>query len=115
MKAVLNLKTARDKCPPVTQDPDKTKFKVGSMVLLNSCAPACVFDTKCKPIFRICKQISDKVFDVQDSAGKAGCVSIQILQLLQLAEHVLTCLPDTTSFRGTMKYINHPSLMPNVV
>ena len=33
MMTILNLKTARDKCPPPIIDPHKTDFKVGDMVL----------------------------------------------------------------------------------
>ena len=40
--------------------------------------------------------------------------SIQKLQLLYPAEHMLTNLPDITSFGHTTKYINHPSLIPDV-
>ena len=34
MKAVLNLKMTQDKCPPPIEDPGKTNFKIGDMVLL---------------------------------------------------------------------------------
>ena len=43
--AVLNLKTARDKCLPPTRDPDKAKFKVGDMVLIKNHALTNAFDT----------------------------------------------------------------------
>ena len=72
------------------------------------------FDTKNKPTFRICKWISDKAFDVHDSAGKVKWVSIQLLKLLHPTEHVLRWLPYITSFGWLMKYINHPNLMPNL-
>ena len=36
MMTVLNLKTARDQCPPLIIDPQKSYFKVGDMVLLKS-------------------------------------------------------------------------------
>ena len=36
MMAVLNLKMARDKCPPPIRDPDKTDFKIGDMVLMKT-------------------------------------------------------------------------------
>ena len=33
-KWVLNLKMARDKCPPLVRDPNKTNFRRGDMVLM---------------------------------------------------------------------------------
>ena len=41
-------------------------------------------------------------------------VSIQHLQLLYPAEHMLSNLPNITSFGCSTKYINHPNLMPNL-
>ena len=61
------------------QDPDKAEFKVGDMVLLKSHAPTSVFGIKYKPSSRICKWISNKAFDLEDSAGKVRCVAIQHL------------------------------------
>ena len=87
MMAVLNLKTARDKFLPLILDQDKDQFRIGDMVLLKNHAPANAFDTKYKPSFRICKWISNKALDVQDSAGKVRHVSIQHLQLLHPTEH----------------------------
>ena len=78
MMALLNLKTARGKCLPPIWDQDKVDFKMGDMTLKDH-LPTNAFDTKYKPSFRICKWISDKAFDVQDSAGKVRCVSIQHL------------------------------------
>ena len=52
------------------------------MVLLKNDVPTNTIDIKNKPSFRICKQISDKAFDVQESAGKVRCVSMQHLHLL---------------------------------
>ena len=69
--AVLNLKTARDKCHPPIQDPDNAELKIEDMILLKNHAPTDAFDAKYKHKFRICKQISDKAFDVQDSAGNS--------------------------------------------
>ena len=57
--AILNLKTARDKCPPPIRDPDKTDFKIGDMVLIKNHTPKDAFDSNYKPSFRICKKISD--------------------------------------------------------
>ena len=70
MTAVLNLKIARDKCPPPIRDPDKTDFKIGDMVLMKNHTPKDAFDLECKPSFRICKKISGKEFDVQGSVRK---------------------------------------------
>ena len=36
MMAVLNIKTAIDKCPPPIQDQDNAEFKVGDMVVLET-------------------------------------------------------------------------------
>ena len=112
MMAVLILRTARDKCPPPIRDPDKMEFKIGDIVLMKNHTPKDTFDSKYKPSFRICKKISDKAFDIQNSAGKVRWVSIQHLQLLYPAEYVFTNLPDKTSFGCTTKYINYPNLMP---
>ena len=60
---------ARDKCPPEIRDPNNTNFKIRGMVLIRIDTPMDTFDLKYKPCFRICKKISDKAFDVQDSAG----------------------------------------------
>ena len=53
MMAVLNLKVARDRCPPLTLDPNKAEFKVGDMVLLKNHAQTNTFDAKYKPSFKI--------------------------------------------------------------
>ena len=39
MIPVLNLKMARDKCPPTIGDPYKTDFKIGDMVLIKKHTP----------------------------------------------------------------------------
>ena len=106
--AALNLKMARNKYPPQIRDPNKTNSKIGDHT------PKDTFDSKYKPSFIICKKISDKASDVQDSTGKVRGVSIQHLQLLHSLEHVLTNLLDITSFGCTTKYINHPYLMPDL-
>ena len=84
------------------------------MVLLKNHAPTTAFDIEYKTSYRICKQISDKVFDIQDNTGKVRHTSIQHLQLLYPTDQVLTQLPDMTSFGQMTKYINHPKLIPNL-
>ena len=54
------------------------------LVTLKNDPPANALGTNYKPSFRICKCISDKAFDVQDSTGKVICLSLQHLQLLIL-------------------------------
>ena len=76
--------------------------------------PTAALGSKYKPSFRICKRLSDKAFDVQDSTGKIRHVSIEHLQLLYPTEHVLTHLPGMNSFGQTTKYINHPNLTSNL-
>ena len=71
MMAILNLKTARDKCSPPIGDLGKTDFKIEYMVLVKNHPLKDAFDSKYIPSFRICKKISDKVFDEQQSTGKA--------------------------------------------
>ena len=91
------------------------KYKIEDMGLVkNLTLIKDAFDSKYEPSSRICKKISDTPFDVQDSTGKVRWVSIPHLQLLHPAEHMLTNLPDITSFGHTTKYINHPNLMPNL-
>ena len=111
MMAVHNLKIAWDKCPPPLRDPDKTEFKVEEMMLLKKHTPIDDFNTKHKPSFKICNRISDKAFDVQDSTGMNRWISLQYLQLLHPTEHVLTHLPDMTSF-GWLMMINYLNIMP---
>ena len=60
MMALLNLIMAWDKNPTPTSDPSKTNFKIGDIVLLRNHTPKDTFDSKYKPGFRICKNISDK-------------------------------------------------------
>ena len=45
MVAVLNLKRAREKCLPLTGNPDKNEFKVNDLVLLKNHASTSAFDT----------------------------------------------------------------------
>ena len=46
MMTVLNLKTARDKCPPPIYNPNKTDFKAGDMVLLKNYTLTTAFGSK---------------------------------------------------------------------
>ena len=84
------------------------------MVLLRNHTPKDTFDSKYKPSFPICKKMSGKVFDVQDNLGKIKRVSIQHLQLLHHAVHLLTNLPNINCFGQAMKHINHLNLMPDL-
>ena len=95
--AVLNLKIAQDKCSPLLRDPDKTEFKVEDVVLLENNVQMDAFNTKYKPSSRSYR-ISDQAFDAYNSIRKIRWVSIQHLQILHPTEHVLTHLPDMTSF-----------------
>ena len=70
MMAVLNLRMALDKSPPIIKDPSKANFKRGNMVLLGNHTPKETFCPKYKLRFQICKKISDKAFEVQDNLGK---------------------------------------------
>ena len=115
MMAILNLKLEESNVLLwLERDQGKTEFKVEDMVLLNNHTPTDAFNTKYKPNFRICKRISDKVFGIQGIAVKIRWVCIQHLQLLYPMEHILTHLSHRTSFGQTMKYINHPNLLPNL-
>ena len=42
----LHLKMDRDKCPLPINDPNKTDFKVGDMVLLKNHPPTTAFDSQ---------------------------------------------------------------------
>ena len=81
------------------------------MVHLRNHTPKDTFNSKYKPSFRIWKTIADKAFDIQDHLGKIQKVSLQHVQLLNPAEHVLTNLPDINPFWWATKYINHSNLM----
>ena len=48
-------------------DPHKTNIKVRDMVLLKKHIPTTQLDVKYKTSYWICKWISDKAFDIQDS------------------------------------------------
>ena len=48
MMIVLNLKTARDECPPHIKEHDGIEFKVGDTVLLKNHTPNTAFDIKYK-------------------------------------------------------------------
>ena len=54
MMTVLNLKTAKDRCPPHTKDSYETDFKVGDMVLLENHTLTTAFDVKYKASYGIC-------------------------------------------------------------
>ena len=70
MMTVLNLKTARDKCPAPIKDPNKTDFKVGGVVPLKCHTLTTAFDVKYKTSYIIYKHHSEKAFDIQDNTGK---------------------------------------------
>ena len=70
MMAILNLKTAWDKCPPPIRDLDKADLKVGDMVLIKNHTPEDTFDSKYNPCFQNCKRILDKALDVHNITGK---------------------------------------------
>ena len=67
MMTVLDLKTARDKCPPKTIDSHENDFKVEDMVLLKNHTPTTAFDVKYKTSYQTCKHLSKKAFDIQDT------------------------------------------------
>ena len=51
------------------------------MVLLNNYTPTTTLDVKYKTSYWVCKQQSDKAFDIKDSSGKsdAHLYNLQIL------------------------------------
>ena len=59
--AVLNLKTARDKCPSQIRDPSKTNVKIGDMVLIRSHTPKDTSVSKYQHSFIICKKFSARL------------------------------------------------------
>ena len=85
--------TSKNICDPIPLDKPKNHTALPyitiDVVLLKNNVLTNAFDTKHKPRLRICKQISDKSFDAQDSSGEVSSVSIQHLQLLHATEHVL--------------------------
>ena len=96
--AALNLKMAYDKCPPPIKDPSNANFEIGDMALLRNLTPKDTSASKYQPMFWIFKKIWEKAFEAQDNLGKVKWVSIQHLQLLHPAEHMLTNLPDINYF-----------------
>ena len=56
--------------PHQRSNPTKANFKIGDMVLLRNHTPKDTFNSEYKQSFQICKNISDRIFEVQDNLGK---------------------------------------------
>ena len=84
------------------------------MILIKNQAPQTAFDVKYKPSYHIVKKIRKKAFDVQDPIGKIQRVSAEHMQFIYPAEYYLIALPQNKNFGRTVKYINHPNLMPDL-
>ena len=72
------------------------------------------FAAKSKPSYRIIKKIDDKSYSMQDPTGKVKRVSTKHLQFIYPAEYYVTALPQMEMSGRTAKFINHPSLMPDL-
>ena len=51
---------------------------------------------------------------MKDPSGKVKRVSARHLQFMYPAEYYVTALPQIEMFGRTAKFINHPSLMPDL-
>ena len=114
MLAVMNLKMSHDRHPPPTGNSCNDELKTGDLVLIKNQTPQPPFDARYKPSYQIIIKIGDKSFDVQDPTGKVKRVSVRYLQFMYPAEYYVTALPQMEMFGRTAKFINHPSLMPDL-
>ena len=114
MLAVLNKKMSNNRYPPPTGNPHNEELKIGDLVLIKNQTPQAPFNAKYKPSYKIIKRIGDKSFDVQGPTGEVKRVSAWQLQFMYPAEYYVTVLPQMEMFGRTAKFINHPSLMPDL-
>ena len=60
------------------------------------------------------EEIINKVYDLQGITVHVRHASVADIQSLMPAEYIVSILPDVKSFRWACKYINEPSLMPDL-
>ena len=114
MLAVLNFKMSQDRYPPSMGNPHYDELKMGDLVLIKNQTPQSPVDARYKPVYQIIKKIGDKSSDMQDPTGKVKRVSAKHLQFMYHAEYYVTALPQMDMYGRAAKFINHPSLMPDL-
>ena len=114
MLAELNLKMSHDRYPPPTGNSCNDELKIGDIVLIKTQTPPSPFNARYKPSYGIIKNIGDKSFNVQDPFSKVKRVSARHLQFMYPAEYYVTALPQIEIVGRTAKFINNPSLMPDL-
>ena len=62
----------------------------------------------------ICKLINDGAYDLQNTTGHVRCASVAGIRLLMPLEYIVSMLPVIKVFRWAWKYINDPSLIPDL-
>ena len=113
MLAALNLKKkARDR-QPNKMTFENSKFKVGRFRIAEKPQEATIY-AKHMTNFRMCKIIHDRIYDLQNPSGHVWCLALAGIQLLMPAEYIVSLLPDKIEIWRTCRYINDPSIMPNL-
>ena len=112
MLAAVNLKGARDK-QSIQKAKDPLKFKVRDFLLIKNHKKQ-IWNIKYMPDFHICKVINNRPYDFEDPTGHVQHASVADIQLLMPAEYIVSMLPNIKAFGQAWKYINVPSMMPDL-
>ena len=105
---------SHERYPPLMGNPHNDELKIGDLVLIKNQTPQSPFNARYKPSYQIIKKIGDKSFKVQDPTGKVKRVSARHLEFMYPAEYYVTVLPQIEMTGRTVKFINHPGLMPDL-
>ena len=114
MLVVLNLKMLHDRYPPPMGNLLNDELKKGDLVLIKNQTLQSPFSARYEPSYRIIKKIGDKSYHVQDPTGKVKRVTARILQFMYPAEYYVAALLQIQMCGRTVKFINHPCLMPDL-
>ena len=110
--AAINMKRARDR-QPNKKTRDLSKFKVRDLVPLKNHKEQ-KWDAKYMPNFCICKAIKNRAYELQGPCGHVRCSTVADIQLLMPTECIVSMLLDIKAFGQLCKFINDPSLMPDL-
>ena len=64
--------------------------------------------------FHICKVINERVYGLQVLCGYICQALVADIQLLLPVEYIVSFLLDTKAFERSHKYVNDPSIMPQL-
>ena len=95
-------------------NPHNDELKMRDLVLIKNQNPQSPLDARYKPIYQIIKKIGDKSFHVQDPPVKWKESLQGHLQVMYPAKYYVTALFQMEMFGRTAKFINNPSLMPDL-